>query len=169
MTRKAAYPGTFDPITFGHLDILHRALPLFDGLVLLISQNPSKQTLFTLSERLELVQMALDEFFPPSQRKRIEVHSCEGLLVNALKPLGISIILRGLRAISDYDYEIQMALMNHKLSPGVETIFFVASPEFSYLSSSLVKELAQFGADISPFVPHCVAKKLKEKFFHSPP
>ena len=165
MRAKAAYPGTFDPITFGHLDILQRALPLFDRLVLLLSQNPSKRPLFSLPERLELVQMALDEFFPPAQRERIEVHSCQGLLVDALKQLGISFILRGLRAISDFDYEIQMALMNHKLSPGVETLFFVASPEFSYLSSSLVKELAQFGADVSPFVPACVAKKLKEKFF----
>ncbi len=162
--KKTAYPGTFDPITYGHLDILQRALELFDEVLVLVANNPDKRTFLNFNERFSLVQGALDEFFSPPVRSRISLYPCKGLLVDALRKHKVRLILRGLRAVSDYEYELQMALMNRKLQPGVETIFLTASPEFSFLSSSLVKELAQMGADISPFVPACVAKKLRQKF-----
>ncbi|MGZ4120354.1 MAG: pantetheine-phosphate adenylyltransferase [Actinomycetota bacterium] len=157
MELKAIYPGTFDPITNGHLDIIERAHRRFGNVIVAVSQNPGKTPLFTLEERMGMVKEVV------SRLDGIEVDSFDGLLVDYARRRDVGILVKGLRAVTDFDYELQMAQMNHRLAE-VETFFMVATPTHSFLSSSLVKEIARFGGDVSGFVPTEVARKLKERF-----
>ena len=154
---KAIYPGTFDPVTNGHIDIIERAHRRFETLVVAVSQNPGKTPLFNLEERIGMVKEVV------AGQKGVEVDSFDGLLVDYAKRRGIGILVKGLRAVSDFEYELQMAQMNHRLAE-VETLFMVATPSHSFLSSSLVKEIARFGGDVTAFVPAEVARKMKERF-----
>jgi len=153
----AIYPGTFDPVTNGHLDIIERAALHVSRLVVAVSQNPSKSPLFSLEERIALVKEAAAGI------DRVEVDSFDGLLVDFATRSGAKVVLKGLRAVSDFEYEMQMAQMNVRLA-GVETLFMVASPKHSFLSSSLVKEVARLGGDVEGLVPTEVARRLKERF-----
>jgi len=152
----AVYPGTFDPITNGHLDIIDRAHLHVSTLVVAVSQNPGKQPMFTLQERIDTVKEVLNGV------DGVEVSSFDGLLVDYALGRGARLIVKGLRAVSDFEYEMQMAQMNHRLA-GVETLFMVANPAFSFLSSSIVKEVARFGGSIEGLVPTEVARRLKER------
>jgi pantetheine-phosphate adenylyltransferase len=152
----AVYPGTFDPITNGHLDIIDRARLHVSTLVVAVSQNPGKQPMFTLDERIATVKEVLNDV------EGVEVASFEGLLVDYALGRGARLIVKGLRAVSDFEYEMQMAQMNHRLA-GVETLFMVANPAFSFLSSSIVKEVARFGGSVEGLVPAEVARRLKER------
>jgi pantetheine-phosphate adenylyltransferase len=152
----ALCPGTFDPVTRGHLDIIERASRQFDTVVAAVLENPSKEPLFGLEERVAMLKEAVSEL------RGVEVDSFSGLLVDFARSRGASVIVKGLRAVSDFDYELQMAQMNHRLS-GVETLFVATSPEWSFLSSSLLKEVARFGGDIEPFVPRFVMDRVLEK------
>lgn len=157
---KALYPGSFDPITYGHLDIVERAEKIFDDLIVGIAENPRKDTLFTAAERQELAEAALEE-------EGIEVSKVitfDGLLVNCAKSHDRESIVRGLRANSDFEYEFQMALTNRDLAPSIESVFLMTSGEFSFLSSSIVKEVKELGGDVGTFVPRIVEKRLAEKF-----
>jgi len=156
--KEAVYPGTFDPITNGHLDVIRRALSLFDKVVIGIACTRDKPLIFGTEERVRLVREATKDL------DRVEVESFEGLLTDYLKRRDSKIIIRGLRAVSDFDYEFQMALMNRRLSTNVETVFLTPSEEYSFLSSSLVKEIASRGGDVVEFVPQMVEKALKAKF-----
>lgn len=159
--RRAVYPGSFDPVTLGHLDVVRRARSIFDEVVVAVIENPRKSPLFTLSERVRLLRESLDE-----AGVEAEVKPFSGLLVDFLKEVDARIIVRGLRFVSDFEYEFQMALMNAALAdcggevPGAETVFLVTSPERTYLSSSLVKEVAGLGRDVSRFVPPNVREAL---------
>ncbi len=157
---KALYPGSFDPITYGHLDILKRANRLFDHLVVAVVENPRKAPLFSAAERRELVEAALAE----EGIRGVEVRTYSGLLVDCAKELGAMAVVRGLRATSDFDYEFQFALTNRDLDSEIESVFLMTAGQYSFLSSSLVKEIGQYGGDVSKFVPACVAKALKAKF-----
>jgi pantetheine-phosphate adenylyltransferase len=154
----AIYPGTFDPITNGHIDVIERALKIFDKVIVVIARNPKKQTLFAEEERIELIRESLKHL------ANIEVTATEKLTVEFARSVNANAIIRGIRAVSDFEYEFQIALMNRKLCPDVTTIFLMPNEKFTYLNSSIIRELAQYGADISDFVPPCVEKKLKEKF-----
>lgn len=154
----AVYPGSYDPLTNGHIDIIERGLKIFDRIIVAALKNPSKTYLLSLDERLEIIR----ETF--SKNSRIEADFFEGLLVDYLKERHISTVVRGLRAISDFDIEFQMALINRSIAPGVETIFFVPSVAYSFLSSKLVKEIYLLGGEIKQMVPTIVDKKLKLKF-----
>jgi len=156
--RIAVYPGSFDPITNGHLDIIERAAELFDRLIVAIAKNPLKKPLFTLEERLDMLRETL-KFYP-----NIEIDSFEGLTVNYLKAKNAQVIIRGLRAISDFENEFMMALTNKKLVPRVETIFLMTRAEYSFISSSAVKEVAMYGGCLKGLVPEYVELKLREKF-----
>lgn len=158
MGKIAIYPGTFDPITNGHIDVIERALKIFDKVIVVIARNPKKQTLFTEEERIELIRESLKHL------ANIEVTATERLTVEFARSVNANAIIRGIRAVSDFEYEFQIALMNRKLCPDVTTIFLMPNEKFTYLNSSIIRELAQYGADISDFVPPCVEKKLKEKF-----
>lgn len=161
--RIALYPGSFDPPTVGHLDILNRALrmDIFDKVIVAIAYNPAKQGLFTFDERKALLGEAIGA---PFAAGRVEVVSFQGLLVDYARAVRATAIIRGLRAVSDYEYELQMAHMNHRLYPDAETVFLMARDEFSYVSSRLIKEVATFGGDVTQFVPvnvhHPLLKKL---------
>lgn len=154
----AIYPGTFDPVTNGHLDIIERASKLFDKVIITIAVNSSKKPLFTKDERMDMIKNVTKKF------KNVSVDVFDGLLVTYAKKKKASVIIRGLRAISDFDYEFQIALTNRKLVPEVNTIFLMPSEKYSFLNSSLVRELASYKADVKQFVPDYVFKKLKEKF-----
>ncbi|MBS1493314.1 MAG: pantetheine-phosphate adenylyltransferase [Bacteroidetes bacterium] len=154
----AIYPGTFDPVTNGHLDIIERASKLFDKVIITIAVNSSKKPLFTKDERMDMIKNVTKKF------KNVSVDVFDGLLVSYAKKKKASVIIRGLRAISDFDYEFQIALTNRKLVPEVNTIFLMPSEKYSFLNSSLVRELASYHADVKQFVPDYVFKKLKEKF-----
>jgi len=154
----AIYPGTFDPVTNGHLDIIERASKLFDKVIITIAVNSSKKPLFTKEERLDMIKNVTKKF------KNVSVDVFDGLLVSYAKKKKASVIIRGLRAISDFDYEFQIALTNRKLEPDVNTIFLMPSEKYSFLNSSLVRELASFKADVKQFVPDYVFRKLKEKY-----
>ncbi len=154
----AIYPGTFDPFTNGHLDIIHRSAGLFGKLVVAILRNEGKQPLFSVAERIEMMQQVLGPY------ANVEVDSFDGLLADYAARKGATVILRGIRAISDYEYELQMALMNRRLHPEIETVFLLAGEAYSFISSRLVKEVAALGGNVSGLVPPVVEARLKTKF-----
>lgn len=153
----ALYPGTFDPVTNGHIDVIRRALALFEKLVVGVAVNTEKGTLFPVEERVEMLCLVTRRW------KNVTVEPFDNLVVDFAKAKSASVILRGLRMLSDFEYEFQMALTNRKLEPKVETIFMMPSQEYSYISSRLIKETAALGADVRRFVPAHVAKRLKER------
>ena len=155
--RIAVYAGSFDPITRGHEDLMLRSLEFVDRLVVAVAVNVSKQPIFSVDERVALIRESM------SHEPRIEVHSFGGLLVDFAKQVGAQLLIRGLRAVSDFEYEYQMALMNRHLSPRLETVFMVPSLETTYISASLVREVARFGGEISGLVHPAVARALKER------
>ena len=157
--KTAVYAGTFDPITNGHLDVVERALACFDRLILAVGVNRRKSTLFTVEERLDLIRRSL----PASLAGRVELDSFEGLLVEYVKSKGTNVSIRGLRAFSDFEFEFQMALTNRKLDPAIETLFLMPKEEYSYVSSSRVREVAALGGDIADFVSPAVADALRER------
>lgn len=157
--RKVIYPGTFDPVTFGHIDIIRRASELFDSVVVTIAKNPDKsRTLFTVEERIVLLEESLSEF------PNVSIDSFDGLTVEHAKSLGAVGIIRGLRAVSDFEYEFQMALMNRKLEGEISTVFLMPHEKYTYLNSSIIKNLASYNADVTDFVPSNVSEALKKKF-----
>jgi pantetheine-phosphate adenylyltransferase len=158
MAMMALYPGTFDPITNGHLDIIHRSLAIFDRVLVAVAVNVRKEPLFGTQERMDLIRAAV------GPEPRLEVDAFQGLLVDYVLRRGARIVVRGLRAIADFEYEFQLAHMNRRLAPGVDTIFLPTTQENFYVSSSLVKEIASFGGDISGVVPAAVNQALKAKF-----
>jgi pantetheine-phosphate adenylyltransferase len=157
MTRRAIYPGSFDPVTNGHLDVIERARKLFDEVIVAVAYNDQKHPLFSLEERLDLLTGSLGKI------KNVEVAPLAGLLVNFAIERKATAVIRGLRAISDFEFEFQMALMNRKLEATVETIFLMPKEEYTYLSSRIVKEIARLGGDVTDFVPARVAKALAKK------
>lgn len=157
MNQCAVYPGTFDPFTNGHLDIVMRIQGLFDRVVVAVANNPSKSPLFTISERVELIRETVAKY--PS----VEVDTFDGLLVEYANSIGARSIIRGLRAVSDFEYELQMALMNRRLHRDIETFFMAPNAEYSFLSSALVKEVATYGGDVTGMVPACVSSALAQK------
>ncbi|MBP6630050.1 MAG: pantetheine-phosphate adenylyltransferase [Kofleriaceae bacterium] len=162
--RVAVYPGTFDPITTGHLDILERALSMFDRVIVTIAHNPRKAPLFTLDERRAFIRDALAH-----HGDRIQFASFDGLLVEFCRQQGAQAIVRGLRALADFEYEFQLAHMNRRLAPTVDTVFFMTDERHHYVSSSLVKEVASLGGDVTGLVPAPVVAALADKFHRDPP
>jgi pantetheine-phosphate adenylyltransferase len=156
--RRAIYPGSFDPVTNGHLDVVERARKLFDEVIVAVAHNDEKQPLFSLTERLDLLAQTVGKI------DKVRIAQFEGLLVEFALKEKASAVIRGLRAVSDFEFEFQMALMNRKLEGAVETIFLMPKEEFTYLSSRLVKEIARLGGDVSKFVPGIVATALEKKF-----
>lgn len=157
----AIYPGTFDPITFGHIDIIKRALNLFDRVIVTVAINPSKTPLFTLEERVSMIQESFQDDY-----SRISVDSASGLLVEYAKNQKANAIVRGLRAVSDFDYEFQLALMNRKLERDVDTIFLMPGLRWIFISSSIIRDAARHGGDVSDMVPPHVDRMLQQKFPH---
>lgn len=155
--RKAVYPGSFDPVTNGHLDIIERAAKVFDEVIVAVLINPDKKGLFSIEERVELIQKVTVQF------PNVNVKSFSGLLINFLKEQEAKVILKGLRAVADFEYELQMSLMNKKLDPDVETVFMMTSAKNSYLSSSSVKQVAMFGGCIKDLVPDEVIPDIIKK------
>jgi pantetheine-phosphate adenylyltransferase len=158
MTRIALYPGSFDPVTRGHEDLVRRSLALADRLIVAVAVNATKTPLFTVDERTALLREAF------AGEPRVEVRSFEGLLAEFARQVGASMVVRGLRAVSDFEYEFQMALMNRQLNKQLETVFLVPDLNLTFLSSSLVREIARFGGDVGPFVHPAVEAALKRKF-----
>ncbi len=156
--RVAIYAGSFDPITKGHEDLMRRSLNFVDRLIVAVAVNSGKQPLFTVEERVKLLEDVV------SDEPKIEVHSFSGLLVDFARTVDASLIIRGLRAVSDFEYEYQMALMNRHLSPNLETVFMVPSLDTTYISATLVREIARYGGDTSGLVPAAVASALKKKY-----
>jgi pantetheine-phosphate adenylyltransferase len=158
MRTLSVYPGTFDPITNGHIDILRRSLAIFDRVIVAIATNPRKQPLFTIEERVQFIRDALG-----AEASRVDFDSFSGLLVDYCKRKGATTIVRGLRALADFEYEFQFALMNRRLAPEIDTMFLMTAEENFYVSSSLVKEVAGFGGDVAGLVPDTVKKALGDK------
>jgi len=158
MKKVAIYPGSFDPITNGHIDMVERGLRLFDKIIICILCNPGKETLFTIEERLEMIRKSLKKF------SNIEIDSFDGLLVDYGAKRNADAILRGMRAVSDFEYEFQLALMNRKLNRKIQTVFLMTGFRWIFTSSSIIKEAARFGGDIAGMVPPIVNQKLKKKF-----
>ena len=158
MKLSAVYPGTFDPITNGHIDILTRGGRMFDRIIVAILRNPDKDPLFPLEERAEILKAVA------SRWSNVEVESFDGLLVDYARKRGAQVIVRGLRALSDFEYEFQMTLMNQRLEPGIQTVFMMPSEAYSYVSSRLVKEVARLGGDVTGLVPAEVVARLKKRF-----
>lgn len=157
--KTALFPGSFDPITNGHLDVIQRASKLFDKLIIAVSINESKCSLFSVEERKNFIALSCKEI----NVKNIEIINLEGLLVDAVIRLKIDVVVRGLRAITDFEFELQMALMNRQIDKACETIFMMPSPEYSFVSSRIIKEIARLGGNISAFVPLVVSNALTEK------
>ena len=160
--RRAIYPGSFDPVTNGHLDIIGRGCKLFDEIVIAILVNPEKQSLFSIDERREMIGEAVGSI--ESGACRLVVESFEGLLVRYAVERGADAIVRGIRAVSDYEYELQMALMNRRQEPRIETVFMMSAEAYSYVSSRLVKEVFRLGGKIEGLVPPTVEARLRQKF-----
>ena len=160
--KRAIYPGSFDPITLGHLDVIERALRLFDEVIVAAAPSEGKQPLFTVTERIELIQASL-----PGE-DRLKVKQLDGLLVDFVKAEEAQVVIRGLRAVSDFEFEFQMALMNRRLAPEVETIFLMPKEDYSYISSRIVKEVACLGGDISGVVSAPVSEALRQKMEEGP-
>lgn len=158
LMRRAIYPGSFDPVTNGHLDVIERARKLFDEVIVAVAHNDEKQPLFTLEERLDLLKETVGGV------DNVRIAHFDGLLVDFATAEQAGAVIRGLRAVSDFEFEFQMALMNRKLESAVETIFLMPKEEYTYLSSRIVKEIGRLGGDVSKFVPAPVAKKLRQKF-----
>ena len=156
--RKAVYPGTFDPITFGHLDLIKRGSKVFDEVIVAVGHNPIKGPLFTVKERMDMISEYTRDI------PNVKVDCFEGMLVDYMKEMQIRLILRGIRTVSDFEYEFQRALTNRVLKDDVETVFVMTSLEYSFLNSSLIKEAVSLGGDVSKFVPSEVAKRLFKKF-----
>ena len=157
--KTAVYPGTFDPVTNGHIDIIERALKIFDRLYIVVADNPQKKQTFSKKERVDMLKEVLKNY-----NSRIEVGHFEGLLLDYVKEKKSRVIVRGLRAISDFEYEFSRALTSRELEKDIETIFLMTKDDYSFLSSSIVKEIAMFNGSVKGFVPEAVEKKLKEKF-----
>jgi pantetheine-phosphate adenylyltransferase len=155
----ALFPASFDPVTNGHLDLVHRARRVFSELVVGVAHNVAKSGTFPVEERIEMLESAIGDL------PGVRVTAFEGLVVDYAREIGAGVVIRGLRANQDFEYEFEMALMNRHLRPEIETLFLMTSQEFFYLSSSRLKELVQFGTDISEWVPPLVAKRMREKFF----
>ncbi len=156
----AIYPGTFDPITNGHLDVVERAARLFDRVIVTVAKNPKKQPLFSTRERVEMITEVVKEL---PHHQKVTVESFSGLIVDYAQSRKASAIIRGLRAVSDFEYELQMAQVNRKLSKNITTVFLMPHENYTYLNSTIVREVASFGGDISCFVPPLVEEKLKAK------
>lgn len=161
MPTVAIYAGSFDPITRGHEDLIRRSREFVDRLIVAVATNSNKQPLFTIAERVDMIRVAVDD------TEHIEVREFDGLLVDFAKTCGASLIIRGLRAVSDFEYEFQMALMNRHLSPKLETVFMVPSVETTYISSSMVREVARYGGELSNLVHPVVSAALDRKFGHT--
>ena len=157
MNRKALYPGTFDPVTYGHLDIIERASKIYDKVFIGVAHSPDKRPLFDVAERVAMLKKAT------SRLRNVEVEDFDGLVIDCARSKKTCVIIRGLRMLSDFEFEFQMALTNRKLAKGIETIFMMTSESYAYLSSKLIKEAVSLGANVKSFVPPFVAKKLKEK------
>ena len=157
MIRKAVYPGTFDPVTYGHIDIIKRAVRIFDELIVAVTHSERGTSLFSTKERVGMLKQSVGNM------QNVRIESFNNLAVDYVKSKGINVIIRGLRMISDFEYEFQMALTNRKLNRDIETVFMMPSESYSYISSRLIKEAASLGADLSDFVPYLVEKKLKKK------
>ena len=157
MSKVAIYPGSFDPVTYGHLDVLERAVDIFGHVIIAVADNTSKKYMFNLEERVELLKAATKGM------KGVKVESFNGLVIDYARQKKTNVLIRGLRMTSDFDYEFQIALTNRRLAEDIETVFLMPSEQHSFLSSSLLKEVSRFNADISSFVPLCVAKRLKER------
>jgi pantetheine-phosphate adenylyltransferase len=158
---SAVYPGTFDPITNGHVDIIERGLKVFDRVVVAVLKNPKKRPLFTTKERVKMIQ---DLFI---SKRQVEVRAFDGLLVDFARAQGTPVVIRGLRAVSDFEYEFQMALMNRSLAPDIETFFMMPSVDCTFLSSNLVREVAGLGGSVEGFVPGPVARRLRARLGRS--
>ncbi len=156
---KAIYPGSFDPITNGHLDIIYRASKIFDKIIVVIAENTKKKSLFSTDEKMDMILNVINK-----DLHNIEVQSFRGLLIDCVRSNKANIVLRGMRAISDFEYETQFALINKKMAPEIETVFMVTSTKFSYLNSSIVKEIASLNGCVRELVPPYVEKKLKNKY-----
>jgi len=159
MKRIAVYPGTFDPVTNGHLDLVERSLRIFDVVIVAIAANPKKVPLFSLEERIDLFRKVSVKY-----KKSVVIEGFDGLLVDYVKKKKAAGIVRGLRAVSDFEYEMQMALMNRRLDNTIETVFLMPNEEYSFITSTIVKEAASYGGDVSSLVPAVVVQKLKKKF-----
>lgn len=161
--RRAVFPGSFDPITNGHLDIIERSVDLFDEIVIAVLNNPDKKPMFSPEERCEMIEVVLENF--DSKGCKLVVDSFQGLLVDYVKSCDGDAIVRGIRAVSDYEYELRMALMNRKLEPEIETVFLMAAEEYSYVSSRLLKQVFTLGGRVEGLVPKSIEERMKEKVF----
>lgn len=159
--KRAIFPGSFDPLTMGHLDIIERSLNLFDEIVIAVLNNPEKHPMFSPEERCEMIEEVLVDF--DSKNCRLVVESFQGLLVDYVKSKDSRAIIRGIRAISDYEYELRMALMNRRLEPDIETVFLMAAEEYSYVSSRLLKQVFLLGGRVDGLVPELIEKRLRSK------
>jgi pantetheine-phosphate adenylyltransferase len=157
MNTQAVYPGSFDPVTNGHIDLIQRSAALFDKVIVAILKNTEKTPLFTVEERIEMLNSSIHDL------RNVSVTAFEGLLVDFVEQIGASVIIRGIRAVSDYEYELQMALMNRRLSNKVETVFMLPAESYSFLSSKLVKEIAELGGNIDGLVPADVEKRVRSR------
>lgn len=156
--RKAVYPGSFDPVTFGHLDIIERASRVVDEVIVAVLVNSSKNPLFTIEERVDMLRQVTKQF------SNVRIETFQGLTVDFARKIGANIMVRGLRAVSDFESEMQIAQTNHSLNPEIDTVFFTTSLEYAFLSSTIVREVASYGSDVSNMVPDAVAEKLRERF-----
>ncbi|KPK41718.1 MAG: phosphopantetheine adenylyltransferase [Omnitrophica WOR_2 bacterium SM23_29] len=157
MRPKAVYPGTFDPVTYGHIDLIKRALKIFDKVIIAVAHNPEKKPLFNVEERISMLKRATKGL------RGVVIEDFDSLVVDYVRKKGAPVVIRGLRMLSDFEYEFQMALTNRKLAEDIETIFMMPSEQYSYLSSKLIKEAVALGADVKAFVPKFVEKALVEK------
>lgn len=157
MSQTAIYPGSFDPITYGHIDLIKRAAHIFNEVIVAVAENSHKKTLFTLEERLDMLKESTKGL------KRIRIEAFDGLVIEFARKKKVNVLIRGLRMISDFEYELQMALTNRRLNETIETVFLMPSEGYSFLSSTLLKEAASLGANISSFVPKFVERRIKER------